>query len=116
MRSDDASGVRRGSAIGDCFRVAVWVRRLSDTGWLVPSCGRAHAWIHRRTTRRMRMSTGGARESRNLALMVDQREWVAVLRAGTAAGGWTLDPQASSVQFAVKHFWGAVTVQGQFER
>jgi polyisoprenoid-binding protein YceI len=57
-----------------------------------------------------------ARESRNLALMVDQREWVAALRAGTAAGGWTLDPQASSVQFAVKHFWGAVTVLGQFER
>jgi polyisoprenoid-binding protein YceI len=40
----------------------------------------------------------------------------AVLRAGTAAGSWALDPQASSVEFAVKHFWGAITVRGQFER
>jgi polyisoprenoid-binding protein YceI len=48
--------------------------------------------------------------------MDDQRDWVALLRAGTAAGGWRLDPQASSVQFAVKHFWGAVTVRGEFER
>ena len=52
----------------------------------------------------------------NLTLMDDQRDWVALLRAGTAAGGWTLDPQASNVQFAVKHFWGAVTVRGQFEQ
>jgi polyisoprenoid-binding protein YceI len=48
--------------------------------------------------------------------MDDQRDWLALLRAGTAAGGWTLDPQASNVQFAVKHFWGAVTVRGQFEQ
>ena len=48
--------------------------------------------------------------------MVDHADWAAALRAGTAAGSWTLDPQASSVQFAVKHFWGAVTVRGQFER
>ena len=39
-----------------------------------------------------------------------------VLRAGTVAGNWALDPQASSVQFAVKHFWGAVTVRGHFEQ
>jgi polyisoprenoid-binding protein YceI len=48
--------------------------------------------------------------------MNDHREWAAALRSGTAAGRWTLDPQASRVQFAVKHFWGMVTVVGQFER
>ena len=37
-------------------------------------------------------------------------------RNGALAGRWTLDPQASRVEFAVRHFWGAVTVRGRFER
>ncbi|MGA2932864.1 MAG: YceI family protein [Acidimicrobiales bacterium] len=32
-----------------------------------------------------------------------------------AAGEWTLDPNASSVEFHVKHFWGVMTVHGHFE-
>jgi polyisoprenoid-binding protein YceI len=31
-------------------------------------------------------------------------------------GTWTLDPAVSSAEFHVKHFWGAVTVHGRFER
>jgi polyisoprenoid-binding protein YceI len=31
-------------------------------------------------------------------------------------GGWTLDPGGSSAEFHVKHFWGAITVHGRFER
>jgi polyisoprenoid-binding protein YceI len=30
------------------------------------------------------------------------------------SGRWRLDPQRSSVEFRVKHFWGLVTVKGQF--
>lgn len=30
------------------------------------------------------------------------------------AGEWTLDPDKSSAEFAVKHFWGLVTVRGHF--
>jgi polyisoprenoid-binding protein YceI len=29
---------------------------------------------------------------------------------------WTLDPDASSVEFAVKTFWGLMTVRGRFDR
>ena len=29
---------------------------------------------------------------------------------------WTLDPDASSVEFAVKSFWGLMTVRGRFDR
>ncbi len=29
---------------------------------------------------------------------------------------WRLDPAASSAEFRVKHFWGLVTVKGNFER
>ena len=36
------------------------------------------------------------------------------LRDGTAAGSWTLDPAASSIAVAVKHFWGLITVRGTF--
>ena len=36
------------------------------------------------------------------------------LRDGTAAGTWTLDPAASSITVAVKHFWGLITVRGTF--
>jgi hypothetical protein len=32
------------------------------------------------------------------------------------AGCWVLDPRASRVEFGVRHFWGAVTVRGWFER
>jgi polyisoprenoid-binding protein YceI len=38
------------------------------------------------------------------------------LADGTAAGGWVLDPAGSSTGFRVKHFWGAITVHGTFER
>lgn len=31
-------------------------------------------------------------------------------------GTWTLDPAGSSAEFHVKHFWGAITVHGRFER
>jgi polyisoprenoid-binding protein YceI len=31
------------------------------------------------------------------------------------AGHWYLDPEGSSVKFHVKHFWGAITVNGRFE-
>ncbi len=31
-------------------------------------------------------------------------------------GSWTLDPAGSSAEFHVKHFWGAITVHGRFER
>ena len=34
------------------------------------------------------------------------------LADGTAAGNWVLDPAGSLAQFAVKHFWGAITVRG----
>ena len=36
------------------------------------------------------------------------------LHDGTAAGTWTLDPAASSITVAVKHFWGLITVRGTF--
>jgi polyisoprenoid-binding protein YceI len=38
------------------------------------------------------------------------------LADGTAAGRWVLDPAGSSTEFRVKHFWGAITVRGTFER
>ena len=31
-----------------------------------------------------------------------------------AAGEWTLDPDNSRAEFAVKHFWGLITVRGHF--
>ena len=37
-----------------------------------------------------------------------------LMSGGTAAGHWALDPAGSSVEFAVRHFWGAITVQGSF--
>jgi polyisoprenoid-binding protein YceI len=37
-----------------------------------------------------------------------------MLLAGSAAGVWQLDPTASTLEFRVKHFWGAVTVRGRF--
>jgi polyisoprenoid-binding protein YceI len=35
---------------------------------------------------------------------------------GTATGHWALDPARSRFEFHVKHFWGAITVHGTFER
>ena len=37
-----------------------------------------------------------------------------LMSGGAAAGHWVLDPAGSSVEFAVKHFWGAITVRGSF--
>ncbi|MGH9258344.1 MAG: YceI family protein [Acidimicrobiales bacterium] len=31
-------------------------------------------------------------------------------------GTWALDPAGSSAEFHVKHFWGAITVHGRFDR
>jgi polyisoprenoid-binding protein YceI len=39
---------------------------------------------------------------------------VDLLENGSIAGTWNLDPQQSRMDFAVKHFWGAVTVRGSF--
>src|SRR5919108_3786455 len=32
------------------------------------------------------------------------------------AGTWRLDPESSSVEFHVRHFWGLITVKGHFDR
>ena len=40
----------------------------------------------------------------------------ALARDGALAGRWVLDPRASRVEFRVRHFWGAVTIRGWFER
>jgi polyisoprenoid-binding protein YceI len=34
------------------------------------------------------------------------------LADGTAAGRWVLDAAASTAEFRVRHFWGAITVRG----
>jgi polyisoprenoid-binding protein YceI len=36
------------------------------------------------------------------------------LRDGNATGTWTLDPTASTIETATKHFWGLITVHGTF--
>ena len=33
----------------------------------------------------------------------------------TMSGSWQLDPQRSSIEFRVGHFWGLVTVKGRFD-
>lgn len=38
-----------------------------------------------------------------------------LLAAGSATGTWTLDAEHSQISFAVKHFWGAITVRGSFK-
>lgn len=40
----------------------------------------------------------------------------ALLAGGQAQGAWVLDTTGSDVAFRVKHFWGAITVRGIFER
>lgn len=37
-----------------------------------------------------------------------------LLSSGRVVGRWVLDPEQSSVTFAVKHFWGLITVGGAF--
>jgi polyisoprenoid-binding protein YceI len=37
-------------------------------------------------------------------------------RDGALAGRWQLDPQASWLEFRVRHFWHLITVRGRFER
>jgi polyisoprenoid-binding protein YceI len=48
------------------------------------------------------------------ALSAADRDVTGLMRGGRAAGHWVLDPAGSSVGFAVKHFWGAITVRGSF--
>jgi polyisoprenoid-binding protein YceI len=38
------------------------------------------------------------------------------LRDPAMVGAWELDPQRSSVEFRVRHFWGMVTVRGHFTK
>jgi polyisoprenoid-binding protein YceI len=38
----------------------------------------------------------------------------ALLTDGSMAGKWVLDSAGSRTEFAVKHFWGAITVRGSF--
>jgi polyisoprenoid-binding protein YceI len=44
------------------------------------------------------------------------KDVTSLLAAGTAAGNWVLDPAGSQAGFHVRHFWGAITVHGAFER
>jgi polyisoprenoid-binding protein YceI len=37
-----------------------------------------------------------------------------LLASGAAVGTWRLDAEQSRISFAVKHFWGAITVRGSF--
>ena len=37
-----------------------------------------------------------------------------LLSSGRVVRRWVLDPEQSSVTFAVKHFWGLITVRGRF--
>lgn len=39
-----------------------------------------------------------------------------LVRDGSLSGRWTLDQQASTAEFRVRHFWNAITVRGRFER
>ncbi len=48
--------------------------------------------------------------------MADASSLDAMLKSGQAQGQWSLDPASSSVQFAVRHFWRAITVRGTFEQ
>jgi polyisoprenoid-binding protein YceI len=48
----------------------------------------------------------GSAESADLATLVG---------GGAGAGQWALDPAGSRFEFAVKNFWGAITVRGTFD-
>jgi polyisoprenoid-binding protein YceI len=43
-------------------------------------------------------------------------EVAGLVRDGSLTGRWTLDQQASTAEFRVRHFWNAITVRGRFER
>jgi polyisoprenoid-binding protein YceI len=45
-----------------------------------------------------------------------QADLQTLLRDGTLAGQWVLDPAGSRVGFHVKHFWGLITVHGNFDQ
>ena len=45
---------------------------------------------------------------------IDPAATSAAAATALAAGEWTLDPHNSRAEFAVKHFWGLVTVRGHF--
>jgi polyisoprenoid-binding protein YceI len=51
-----------------------------------------------------------------MTAMTDSQEAVARLRSGVLQGHWVLDPAGSTAEFRVKHFWGAITVHGRFDR
>jgi len=46
----------------------------------------------------------------------DEATSVCVAAVGEQAGHWSLDAAGSRAEFHVKHFWGAITVHGLFER
>jgi polyisoprenoid-binding protein YceI len=47
--------------------------------------------------------------------MTDPQTAAARLQSGALQGHWVLDPAGSKAEFAVKHFWGAITVRGWFD-
>ena len=48
--------------------------------------------------------------------MTESHPATAKLHTGELQGRWVLDPAASKAEFRVKHFWGAITVRGWFDR
>lgn len=48
--------------------------------------------------------------------MTESQPATAKLHSGELQGRWVLDPAASTAEFRVKHFWGAITVSGRFDR
>jgi len=53
-------------------------------------------------------------ERNNVVGAVPPADVATLLADETTAGRWVLDPAGASVEFAVKHFWGAITVRGSF--
>ena len=48
--------------------------------------------------------------------MTETHPATAKLHGGELQGRWVLDPAASTAEFRVKNFWGAITVRGWFDR
>jgi polyisoprenoid-binding protein YceI len=46
----------------------------------------------------------------------EAQDLAALAKSGVLAGHWTLDAGQSSVEFANRHFWNAITVRGRFEQ
>jgi polyisoprenoid-binding protein YceI len=61
---------------------------------------------------------GGLRLNAGVSHMSETttKDVTSLLADGTATGSWLLDPAGSCAGFRVKHFWGAITVHGMFER